>query len=424
MNFQSIIIFYHVAVFCFTIVIGEPGFLTSDKNTEQLRECGIQGAANITDQSPWLWVATVTDVFNQQQLEKTAASMISPRHFLTSAHVVLREDMQWRSGKGKFEKDMSCMTRSDNAQVPAHILSDLKIYRNECIPSTYPGEVLPPLCESEFKVEPVKAYILRMCDKTIFDMFKHEAAPMIVEVDRPILPSYAPYSYRCVSNSTTEVEVGDSVYLLKILDEKEPIKELKVHSLLPNLITTENYVFPSSNGGRGNPLMKMINWKWTIVGVATHNLDLSLYNKFHDLNWFHKDICMLTGICEGRHVSAGTTETVTQKPESTTSPQASPTVPTVTQQSPNTTQPVPDHFEASTTLQLQPILTISNEIEIEIEETEPHDYLHDETVFREIENREDLRSEFYDDEDEKDLGNGSGIRELFIGFIVVLGFFK
>ncbi|EGT31309.1 hypothetical protein CAEBREN_12421 [Caenorhabditis brenneri] len=401
MKFQSIVI--SCVVFFFPIAAVENGSLTIEESKERLENCGRSSSYPI-DSQPWLWVIRSRNPEDPNRPLYSAATLVSPRHLLTSSRAVFTPLLDWIEEEkiGHNVKEWECIEEPKNVKVPDDILQHLTIYKNDC---------LPP-CKSNFKIKPVKAYVLGICDKGIQERFSASFTPMIVELDHPIMAQYINTSYRCLSDEKTTLERGGQLFLYQFGDVMEPIKELNFYSNNERFLVTDYFNYPP-NDGYGNPLMKLVDHQWTIIGIATHNLDLiqGSRNMFHNLQWYQKDLYDLVGICVAP-------PEVTWNPEIPTSFQPS-TVPTVTQPSPNATQSVPDRFEASTTLQLSPISTISNEIEYEIEETEPHDYLHDETVFREIESREDLRSEFYDDEDEKDRGNGSGIRKLFIGFMVV-----
>ncbi|CAP32382.1 Protein CBG13608 [Caenorhabditis briggsae] len=289
------------------------GKLTDQENKHRLNTCGIEGLPQPSPDSVGSDVPYLSDTWlcwgqNDPSDESiSTASLISPRHLITSSELVLTREMHWRANGRNFDFQEDCRKKERaknfflmvfysgkcilfrHLELPEKHLTGLQFTLHRCYDPT------DAKCQGNVLLAK-RAYILDICLESgyIQDHFREVFSPMIVEIDYGFNGSTP-----CLADNRMKIFNGseaDSYGLGRFEEQRYTMKHRKL-----TIAHTDNLlVFTESYKGeqrRGGPLIQRNpnTSKWTIIGFqASNNMKLSA---FFNMKRLQNVLCELIGIC-------------------------------------------------------------------------------------------------------------------------------
>ncbi|CAO4372515.1 unnamed protein product [Caenorhabditis nigoni] len=235
--------------------------LTPKENLERLENCGKENPIQPTD-TTWLWLAEYTDPFDASKQFLSTASMISNRHFLLSAYVLIDENMKWRVNGSNF--DGHCINQNKNARIPDDFVKQLVFRPPECY------KISNTKCDT-INVTPTRGYVLKACDGSIWSpyIFKQRYTQMIVEFETLDKTNHT-YNYPCLMNPRDHHAVDGYAMKYAFNSENEPEVVRGESCVIQGFGSSFPCGSHSDKEMQGSVAMKQLNGtKWTIVGMGS-----------------------------------------------------------------------------------------------------------------------------------------------------------
>ncbi|PIC31925.1 hypothetical protein B9Z55_012456 [Caenorhabditis nigoni] len=302
-----------------------PNKLTPKENLERLENCGKENPikpANTT----WLWLAEYTDPSDASKHFLATASMISNRHFLLSAYVLMNGDMIWRVNGKPF--DGNCIDTTEDARIPDDFVKQLVFRPPECY------KISNTKCDT-INVTPTRGYVLKACDGSIWSpyIFKQRYTQMIVEFETLDKTNHT-YNYPCLMNPRDHHAVDGYAMKYAFNSENEPEVVRGESCVIQGFGSSFPCGSHSDKEMQGSVAMKQLNGtKWTIVGMGStgYYRPDSKESLLLSMEYFYRDICSAAGVCsfeDTPNVPETTTSTESTTSESRTSFTPSESAPT------------------------------------------------------------------------------------------------
>ncbi|CAS00895.1 Protein CBG26244 [Caenorhabditis briggsae] len=262
--------------------------LSIKENLERLENCGKENPFQPTD-TTWLWLAASTDTSKQFL---STASMISNRHFLLSAYVLIDEKMNWRINGDSLTEH--CIDGTENSRIPDDFVKHIVFRPPECY------KISNTKCDS-IKVSPTKGYVLKACSTSIRSplYFEQRYTQMIVEFEILDKINHT-YNYPCLVNPRDHNAVDGWATKYAFNSENEPM----IFREEPCVIQGFGSFFPCGphydKDVQGSVLIKQLNvTKWTIVGMGStgYYRPDTKQSILLSMEYFYRDICSAAGVC-------------------------------------------------------------------------------------------------------------------------------
>ncbi|EFP12284.1 hypothetical protein CRE_04235 [Caenorhabditis remanei] len=267
--------------------------LSRKENEERLNTCG-QYESNNTSQPSlsrnWYWLSYFLIGPNDGNHE-SAAIVISKRHILTLSLPVLGDGMKWNIDGSEFNG--KCMEGTNHTNVPQHILKKFSVQPLHCY--RFPQN---PGCP-QTPIQPVRAYILHICNKLVFDRYSFSYTPMILDLGEGYdLKIHPP----CLGDTDIR-DQGDSAQLYRFNLQRGR----DIYTSMLNITYSHEYKIrcsmyaPNNPKSYGSPLVKIVNGRETIIGLSTPNDPAYLHGHqettFFNVSFYRNDLCSLIGVC-------------------------------------------------------------------------------------------------------------------------------
>ncbi|PIC53213.1 hypothetical protein B9Z55_003012 [Caenorhabditis nigoni] len=312
-----------------------PGKLTPEENRKRLDTCGDRNLANPSNYKTWYWLAHRTDQQTNQRIDVSAASMISPRHFLTSSQTVLTNYKEWKLNKN-ISFSEKCIDGTNDTEVPQSVVADFKVTMFSCY-----GNPLLNQCSS-YQIRPTRAFLLNMCNDYVRKQFMATFSPMLVEVEK--IPEADSFDIPCLADSleqsTRGMKANVLLFHVKFLatPKLENINQTIFRNFLQTIATKPWF---NLDQAEGSPLLSEIDETITLLGILAagspyQSEDRSIvYPLYFRVAWLRNGLCDLAGICSERDLEERMTTTSSTSTTSTSSTKISiPNNPTTTHSEP------------------------------------------------------------------------------------------
>ncbi|CAL2028287.1 unnamed protein product [Caenorhabditis brenneri] len=304
MKLQSIFIF--VTIF---ISNTKAGKLEPNENEARLEKCGT--------------VEEATFGYGTAGFTVSTATLISSRHALMSADILLKSDMTYYHNGKRFDNS-KC---NDGEHV--HVKVDPAIYPSISLSWEFTS---PRQSSKKQRVKVIDAHII--CSKDTFGQGSNFFFPMFVEFT-PGTQLKLP----CLWDSNEELlhrNDKEDLYVFtrnSIRDSKKYDAVKFVDFRFIDWLYFINTDFPNS-AERGAAIFKAPEKKWVLVGIGAgvHKGE----NWFYNIRWIEMDVCQLTGVC--RTLKAPET-TITEEPSTEEPTTEVPTTEEPTTEKPTTEEP-------------------------------------------------------------------------------------
>ncbi|EFO96567.1 hypothetical protein CRE_23142 [Caenorhabditis remanei] len=286
-----------VVLYLYLLIIGangeakkkSGGRLTLEENKQRLRTCGTTAidtpsrdnkAMELKKWPNWVSFAVTAD---QKGAGAALTTRISPRHFLTSSQVVMRDDSYTWRYEPKRVGNCRQMPQG-NLEVSKEVLKNLLFFKSGCLPN----------CNKTSLIPVTRAVILNYCQIEP-KMWWWSQAVMIMEIAEDIGVGGG---FPCLAYETKPK--GEKLDVYSYL-WKERNNQSIYHRKL-QLLNTDgmSYKFQRYNedGERGSPVMKqgMKDRRWNLVGLGAQNMSDSETGVLR-MSWIKWQLCREVGVC-------------------------------------------------------------------------------------------------------------------------------